>query len=313
MRSQHHSVGFYSLQNAYLNSEAYRDLLLWFERKSCTVDTIGLEPQFRGMKQFNRIKKRIEQLDLRETVALAMNSHAEGAKNHLEDCKLMVEFSAKRQILAISSRTDLYPRCDETLNLLRSIVERFQPEYGIGFSRNFYHGPTAYVYGTGCNETVSAEDAENLRSWYHYGRDRKVWRHGQIRDVYPWNFLNASQLNAKVGKQSLEEWIKEKSERGTLQPVGAGLTLWDLPEEQIAAMGPVLWDAGVIFDYRPLQEERLRNAPPLTDEEVLRWALGGRKPEEVRVLKVEAPGETRELSSEEVERLAGKRGQGKKR
>jgi hypothetical protein len=88
-----------------------------------------------------------------------------------------------------------------------------------------------------------------------------------------------------------------------LRSVAGGLVLWEVPEEDIPAIRPILKDAGVIFDYHPLEEERLRNAPPPSEEEVLRWALGGRKPGDVRVLKVESPGKTHELSTDELKRM----------
>lgn len=311
MRSTHHSVGFYLPHGPRLDREFYDQILSWFEAKACSVDTIGLGSCFKGIRQFSRMHKKIEQFELDKAASLEINSHAEGAKNQLEDCKLCVSLSDHAQTFALSSRTDIYPRGQETLELLIPVIERLQPEYGIGFTRNFYYGPICYVWGLLCNHWISEEDLENCSGWTTYGMKRFIWRQGQIRDLYPWNFLNHSQLNAKVANKTLRQWIESKSGRGILQPVGENLTLWDVPEEQIRAIRPVLWDAGVIFDYHQIVEEELKNAPLLPEDQVMQLMLGGRKPEEVRVLKSLGAGKTRELSTEEVKRLAGKKSQKK--
>jgi hypothetical protein len=308
MRSTHDCIGLYSLRHPRLDRTLYNQFLSWFARKGCSVDTIGLTPPFRTMRKFKRMVKKIEQLKLSETLGLELNCHAEGAKNQIEDCKLVVDLSVSEPSFAFSSRTDVYPRCEETLDLLKPVIERFQPEYGIGFTRNFYHGPTFYVRGIGCNGRVSVEDEENLIGWFSYARKRFVWRHGQIRDVYPWNFLTAPQLNAKVGEATLRDWIGASPSRGILRPVTSDMLLWDVPESDIPAVRQVLWDAGVIFDYHKIIDQQTNWA---TEEEVMQWALGGRKPEDVKVLKVEGGGKARELSAEDVERLQGKQGRPK--
>lgn len=312
MPSEHHCVGFYGLSATHFDSACYRDLLSWFDRRNCVVDTIGLSPHFRGLRNFKRNKKKIEQIDLATVNTIELNCNAEAGSNEKEDAKLTVILSVPKRILAISSRVDLYARGCETLEMIRPMIRRLRPEYGIGLTRDSYFGPAFYVFGIGSNRQISVDDQENQRGWFNYGREQNVWRQGQIRDVYPWNFLTAPQLNAKIEGNSLQWWIEAKPGRGTLCPVADEMVLWDIREEDIPTIRPILWDAGIIFDYRPLQEERLRNAPPRNDEEVLRWAVGDRKPEEVQVLKVESPGRTRELSTEKVEGITTKKRSGKK-
>jgi hypothetical protein len=308
LRSSHDCVGFYLPRGPDLNREFFHEILSWFARKGCAINTIGLRPYFHGIKQFNRVRKKIDLLDLEKAVSLSVNSHAEDAKNQLEDCKLVVALDQRAGTFAISSRNDIYPRGDELLALLKPVVARLQPEYGIGFTRNYSYGPVHYVYGLGYQETLSDEDAENLTGWFGYGHERFVWRHGQIRDVYPWNFLTAPQLNAKVGEATLRDWIGAGPGRGILRPVTGEVLLWDVPELDIPAVRQVLWDAGVIFDYHKIIDQQTNWA---TEEEVMQWALGGRKPEDVKVLKVEGGGKARELSAEDVERLQGKQGRPK--
>lgn len=306
MASHHFCVGFYSLRDLRFDKEFYDEVLTWFAECQCSPDRICVGPFHKQMRDVKNVKKRIESLDFTKVVSFSLFSLAEGVRHQLEDCKLEVVYSSHFKTIAISGRSNLIAIDEETLHIVDVIVKQFRPEYGIGFFRNFSKGPTSYVHGIGRNEFVSLEDEENCVGWFGYGHDRKVWRHGQIRDVYPWNFLNESQLSSKVGNMTLQQWIEAKPHRGSLQPVAGGLVLWDVPEEDIPAIRPILWKAGIIFDYHPLEEEQLKSAAPLTEQEVLQLILGDRSPGEVHVLKSLGSGKTRELSTEEVKRLAGK-------
>lgn len=66
----------------------------------------------------------------------------------------------------------------------------------------------------------------NVPRWLDMGMRLGVWRQGVLRDVYPWNFLTAPQLAAKVEGCSLRAWISQDVRRGTLTAVSDAVVPW---------------------------------------------------------------------------------------
>jgi hypothetical protein len=221
------------------------------------------------------------------------------------------------------------------LDAAREFCLLISPAYGIGFRRPFGLGPTYYAMNLA---TVGVSSEESLRiSWWQEARERKLFCAGMLRDVYPWNFLNASQLAARVGELSLENWIRKDARRGSLTPFASELTLWQVPDEVIPDVRQVLFDAGVIFDYERDWIQRLRIAenqgyrgedalravlatyglapspePPVrhqamdvqaaTAEEAVAMALkafGFNSPDEVDILQTQGEGKVKKLNDKE--------------
>ena len=67
---------------------------------------------------------------------------------------------------------------------------------------------------------------------------------GILRDVYPWNFLTAPQLESKVKKETLADWIQRRKWRGRLEQVDDRITLWDVQEKYIPKIRSVLGREG---------------------------------------------------------------------
>ena len=91
-------------------------------------------------------------------------------------------------------------------------------------------------------------DALRISRW-GAGMAYEVYNRGQLRDVYPWNFLTSLQLNATIGGIRLREWIGELKLRGTLTELTREVTLWEVGAEQIPLIRVALDELGVIFDY----------------------------------------------------------------
>jgi hypothetical protein len=97
------------------------------------------------------------------------------------------------------------------------------------------------------------EESRNVAAWMDTGMEESVWRLGIIRDVYPWNFLTAPQLDARVEGCSLREWISMDAQRGSLSAVSDTVVLWDVPEASIPEVRARLKQAHVLFDRRRFQ------------------------------------------------------------
>jgi hypothetical protein len=270
---------------------------------------------------------------------------ANGAGNELEGTTCLVSYSTGKDLILDLESSVWSIGSAAMLEAARQFCLLLSPAYGIGFRRAFGLGPIYYAMNLA---TVGVDKDERLRiSWWQEARERQLFRAGMLRDVYPWNFLNASQLAARVGDLSLENWIRQDARRGTLVPFASELTLWEVPDEVIPAVRQVLFDAGVIFDYERDWIERLRIAenqgyrgedalravlatyglasppePPVrhqsmevqaaTPEEAVAMALkafGFNSPDEVDVLQTQGEGKIKKLDDEEKADLfpAGKK------
>lgn len=261
---------------------------------------------------------------------------SKGANNELEGTTCSIVYTTGQDLILNLESSVWSIGSAAMLEAARQFCSLINPAYGIGFRRPFGLGPTYYAMNLA---TVGVDKAERLRiSWWQEARERKLYRAGMLRDVYPWNFLNASQLAARVGDLSLEKWIRHDARRGTLAPFAGELTLWEVPDQDIPFVRQVLYDAGVIFDYERDWIERLRIAenqgyrgedalravlatyglasppePPMvrhqsmdvqaaTPEEAVAMALkafGFNAPDEVDILQTEGEGKVKKLNEKE--------------
>ena len=136
--------------------------------------------------------------------------------------------------------------------LVPALIRCLKPEYGIGYFREHRLGPGFFALGIGKGLPPITPEGERISAWcdalYH-----RPWRDGLIRDVFRWNFLTKPQLQRAVGNQSLETWINNGPDRGTLQTMSKNMALWSVPEEHMPAIRQALSDAGVIYE-RPRRE-----------------------------------------------------------
>lgn len=196
---------------------------------------------------------------------------------------------------------------------MRDVASAIRPSYGIGIRRDVKQYADAYLFGCvgGLDSSIPEEEEEelNISRWGDIGMEEyEVYAKGELRDVYPWNFLTTPQLTAPVGRQSLEQWIRANPGFGKLISVTDEMLLWETNEDRIPEARKVLWDAGRIFDYRKYLGPP---GPPLTAEETLKQVLDafGGEPEDFQILD----GMGEDVPVDEVRKRIGKpKGKGRK-
>lgn len=213
-------------------------------------------------------------------------------------CNGVISFTCKCEIARVPS--------EGLLNRMRDVAQTIRPAYGIGIRRDVKQYADGYIHGfCGGQDPNIPEEAEEelvISRWGDIGmNEQEVYMKGELRDVYPWNFLTAPQLTAPVGKQTLEQWIRANPSFGKLIPVTDEMLLWETNEERIPEARKILWDAGRIFDYHKYLGP---SGPPLTAEETLKQVLEafGGDPEEFQVLD----GTGKEIPPDEVRERIGK-------
>ncbi|MGB1229940.1 MAG: hypothetical protein ACPG7U_02085 [Holosporaceae bacterium] len=131
--------------------------------------------------------------------------------------------------------------------VITTFLKRFaapcQPLYGYAFKRPFRLGPEFYVFGTLQGITSLSDDpdiaraAEEVTLWKnHYVMPDGTYTLGDLRDVYPYNWLCATHLARKITvaghTQTLKAFIKASPDHGSLLSAGADRWIWHLDEAQ---------------------------------------------------------------------------------
>lgn len=132
----------------------------------------------------------------------------------------------------------------------KDLFSFFKPQYGIFYQREFEKGPTWYAGGTiqGLDRTKDFEEREKIGKWgnaYCY-KDSK-YRTGDLRDIYPLNFLSQPHLDQKVGDLTLEQWIQSAQAHGELKKLADNFWSWCVEHENIPLVRETLRPMGFVL------------------------------------------------------------------
>jgi hypothetical protein len=256
----------------------------------------------RGSLSFRRSEKKIHSL-LPSARSIDISSLPEGVEYPFEYCYSQALFSKDHSSLCIGFESDrLPPRSSKWHDLYRVLMDTFRPKYGYLFQRPFDHGPYLYTVLVGTDKMFPHEQHGRINQWSEALRDKRYLKNGWLREVFPWNFLGPSHLDAPVGDLTLRQWILQSKDRGTLMPITADMMLWDVPDERIAEVGDQLMAAGRVFDYMRDIVAKLPPAKPMSMEEAVRTAaqaFGFESPDDVEIRK----GDNTPVSEEEKKRI----------
>ncbi len=326
---QHSVVAMYGFAASTQMVESFYKLVLgFFSKVNCRPSKLGLNSD--KLRDFKRVDQKLRGDGFSNVASVDLYSIAESHRNELEGYNASCFFSSKDEI-CVADFSEVVIDLDKTgfLTFCQEIVNLIFPRYGIAYRRPFQLGPTYFALGLS-RGPVSFEEQLLISQSFEAIR-LKLHEQGVLRLLCPWNFLNPSHLSAKIQGQSLSDWIAHDKRRGTLTPFG-NLTLWRINEAEIEKLQKPLSDARILFDYErdivaKMDEfgvsqrtvgESLRTGQPLirethsmdvtasSPEEAMRLAMqafGYTDPEEVDILKVEKPGELRQLSAEEARKL----------
>ena len=306
------AVAFYGVSKEREALESYCQISSdWFSDLGHAPEILGVTGNgYAGRPQkFSRLYERVRKTRFSGVESVTVIAPLPNAKIPVDDYFLISGFDKGGRNAFLVVRSNLAQlSVDSMLPVIRRIISVIKPTYGIGYTRPHKYGPAMYALGICQGGPLIAkgalkEERTAISRWSGVGMKREVYRQGLLRDIYPWNFLTAPQLTRNVGGQSLEQWIRSDSARGSLTVLDHGVTLWEVDQANIAGLRPCLDEAGVIFDWRKFVQ---MPTMPLSPEESLRMVLEGyeRKGvnlEDIEVLRGQS-GET--MPDEEVRRIA---------
>jgi hypothetical protein len=242
----------------------YRRIVAWFETHGVPPDRASIRGAGFGHKlvTFKGMETRLKRLGFDTVKDFSLVSSLPEAHIATHDYFMSVVFDSDSGDFVISMRRSLVPLAREPLlPFIRDLAQDLGARYGFAYIRSAETSPTLYALGLVMGlELIDPDDVEgdHIGFWMDAVRMR-VWEQGKLRDVYPWNFLNAAQLSRPVGSVPFADWIRAAPGRGTLEPFGE-MSFWEVPAADIRTLRRTLWLEGNIY-YWPRDIEGMEANP----------------------------------------------------
>jgi len=250
---------FYDLQSKSVNLESwYNRVIEWLLENNQTPKRMGLSgenvrksDQTKTFKHYDKILKEVNFKNINDIWIGATLPDIDIGDD--DDSLFTVSLDLD------SPRTFLVLRFDDSiLGFDQPYIEKFGQEmaayfdarYGIAYQRDFTKGPGWYAYGMigslgGVH--IPDEEGDKIAKWFHiYGKEKR-YKLGDLRDVYPINFLSPPHLERDVYGQPLKNWILSSPDHGSLKQLNETLWSWHIEEEKISSVREDLRNTGILL------------------------------------------------------------------
>jgi hypothetical protein len=236
----------------------YNAALSWFRHHGYSPDRLTVVgPAFNDQSgEFAETNRQLQRQGFEGVTGIFLVTLWPGGQFPIRDWLMKVSWSGKNHYTIIAAENAIVPfRSDGFRRFAEEVVRLLKPGYGTGYHMLRLVAPDMHALGIQqqLGEILTGEayeESRNVARWGNMGMEQSVWQVGVIRDVYPWNFLTAPQLDAAVEGSSLQEWISQDPQRGCLTDVSDSVVLWDVPEESIPHIRARLKEAHLLFDWR---------------------------------------------------------------
>lgn len=176
------------------------------------------------------------------------------AKTHAA-WKLMTSFDIEGQTAVLGFYEDIQP-FDETeiLKLAHDLQSFCNSKYAFATLRNKKNEPQYYAlgFGTGLKDwppNIERDEYLRIQRWrqvYKPNRPGNIYKTGDLRDVYPYNFICQAHLDRTLHGISLKQFINQPG-HGTLQPLTDTLWTWKLTPDEESNVREELRDTGILL------------------------------------------------------------------
>lgn len=127
--------------------------------------------------------------------------------------------------------------------LLHSQAQLCQWDYGFGVSSGVDKQPDFHILGLD-NGKLSPEEYESLCAWYAAPPQSRLTF---LRDVYPYNLLNETQLSAQVREDmTLRQFAQSQPGCSLTRLTDYGLYLWRVPDAEVDRLRIALKKSGAL-------------------------------------------------------------------
>ena len=247
-------VAFYGCQISHDRLERlYDGLLSWFDALHAHPGKLGIRGEgFTGkVGAFRTNDSRLRKAGFAKVEGLSLYCLKPGGEVPLWDWQVSAEVVAQGAICTIGASPSHAALPGDALRMASEIaIKALTPKYGIGFRREMRLGPSLYATGLVQGLQPWGEErleADRIAAW-KMGNRNKVYEHGILRDLYPWNFLTDLQHGREIEGKSLKHWIEAHPEFGTLSALADLMLLWEVQDSALSRVRTTLQNAGLLFD-----------------------------------------------------------------
>ncbi len=244
------SIIFYDCQKSDLKGW-FEYTLDWMKAEQFEPNTMGLigRPKYMTFKGGQKILKGVDfQIEHMEFLA-------GGEPKTDAGWKLASSYSAKEKRAFVCFYEDTIPFEESIILKLTSDLTAFcKPKYGFAFLRSTKNKPNYYALGLGTGlkwpqPGPEKEEHELVQKWqevYEPWRSDQIYKTGDLRDVYPYNFICQAHLDRIVQGITLKQFINQPG-HGTLQPLTDTLWTWKLSTNEESQVREELRDTGILL------------------------------------------------------------------
>lgn len=246
---------FYDLDVKNIDVEGfYAYILEWFKKYDQVPTRMALSGEnvkpSTKTKTFKHYDKVLKENNYEKIEYIWLGSTPADAKYDTSDAIFSIELSLdSKPYVTIVFDDAVIPFSKDSMALLaKDLSSFFKSNYAIGFQRHNDKGPSCYAMGVIYNGGYSDIENAVIAKWL-YGYP-KEYNPGDLRDVYPLNFISQAHLERQVEGKSFKQWIELSPHHGTLESVTDTLWMWSLNEGDISSVREALKNADLLVVYR---------------------------------------------------------------
>jgi hypothetical protein len=128
-------------------------------------------------------------------------------------------------------------------DLMRRLLSLENWSFGQSFADRIERQPDFHLMGLN-NGDLSDPELKSLTRWY---QSQPIDRVSKVRSVYPYNFLNETQLSQPVSEMTLRDFIENDDASQLLSTECKGVYMWKVREESVSDIRERLLSSGVLI------------------------------------------------------------------
>ena len=257
-------IAFYDVDPSSFKTENWYNFILdWFKEYHQIPTRMGLIGKYVNpstqTKTFKHYDKVIREIEFQKITSLWVGSTPQERRDDYSDAVFGASFSfitkGKDSVLTFDDAVIPFTHKAVEALVIRA-TKYFMSAYAIAFQRHLKKGPLYYAQGMILNGGYTEQEEDYIARWFHRYGDPEEYEVGDLRDIYPMNFISYAHLRRPVGNMQLKNWIHSSPQHGRLRPLTDVLWSWIVGPDDIPTVREELKKANLLVVYRDFKEPR---------------------------------------------------------
>lgn len=129
------------------------------------------------------------------------------------------------------------------------LAEMWPGAVGYALPHDRVEGPEAFAIGAG--NAHPPRSTEDTTAWFVDRRDNPATLRMRLRDLFEVNILHPAVLARTFAGQTLENWIRDKRERGQINRGNANVVVWTIELEHLSMAREEARNSGITYPRNP--------------------------------------------------------------